>query len=78
MLVDAQGKVLDAGMEKGDQPLAGLLAYARRLSLPPLLWPGTGIQSVRTLEFRFTSGRLQRILSYVVRPQGEEPGTPAQ
>ena len=82
VLVDAQGKVLDAGMENGDEPVAGLLAYARRLSLPPLSWPDTKIQSVRTVEFRFISGKLQRILSYVVRPResslSQEPDTVPQ
>ncbi|MBZ5608592.1 MAG: DUF3857 domain-containing protein [Acidobacteriia bacterium] len=67
-LVDENGKVLDAVMESGDEPISGLLAYGRRLTLPPLSWPGAGFRSVRTIELRFALGELQRILSYVVRP----------
>jgi len=68
-LVDSDGRVLDATMEKGDEPVAGALDYARQLALPPLSWPGERIQSVRIIEIQFAAGKEQRTLSYVVLPQ---------
>ncbi len=74
-LVDENGKVVEAVAESGVEPAADLLASARRLALSPVSWSGRGLPSVREIEFRFASGKLQHVLSYVVRPR--EPAPPS-